>query len=204
VLFSIGQTLRASGSKVVYFAGYKKVADRYKIDEIKRAADVVVWCCDEAPGFVPDRPQDRTYVGNIVDAMLNYATGKLGKPEIPLETVDRVIAIGSDGMMSAVARARHGVLAPYLKPCHRAIGSINSPMQCMMKEICAQCLQLHRDPTTGEETVVFTCFNQDQSLDVVDWASLRSRLSQQGISEKLTAQWIDRCLRQIGARPALN
>ncbi|MGA2185870.1 MAG: FAD-dependent oxidoreductase [Bryobacteraceae bacterium] len=204
VLFSIGQTLRASGSRVVYFAGYKKVADRYKIEEIKRAADVVVWCCDEAPGFVPDRPQDRTFVGNIVDAMLNYATGTLGTPAIPLNTVDRVIAIGSDGMMSAVARARHDVLAPFLKPCHRAIGSINSPMQCMMKEICAQCLQLHKDPTTGEETVVFTCFNQDQSLDMVDWASLRSRLSQQGVSEKLTAQWIDRCLRQIGARPALN
>ena len=74
----------------------------------------------------------------------------------------------------------------------------------MMKEICAQCLQLHKDPATGEETVVFTCFNQDQSLDMVDWVTLRSRLSQQGVSEKLTAQWIDRCLRQIGARPALN
>ena len=203
VLFSIGQTLRAHGSKVVYFAGYKKVVDRYKIEEIKRAADVVVWCCDEAPGFVPDRPQDRTFVGNIVDCMVNYASGKLGTPEIPLETVDRVIAIGSDGMMGAVARARHGVLAPFLKPCHKGIASINSPMQCMMKEICAQCLQLHKDPKTGEETVVFTCFNQDQSLDMVDWATLRSRLSQQGVSEKLTAQWIDRCLREIGARPAL-
>jgi hypothetical protein len=91
-----------------------------------------------------------------------------------------------------------------LKEWHKGIGSINSPMQCMMKEICAQCLQLHKDPNTGEETVVFTCFNQDQNLDVVDWSTLRSRLSQQGISEKLTAQWIDRCLRQIGARPALN
>ena len=57
-------------------------------------------------------------------------------------------------MMGAVARARHTVLAPYLKPDHKAIGSINSPMQCMMKEICAQCLQLHKDPKTGEETVV--------------------------------------------------
>ena len=204
VLFSIGQSLRANGSKVVYFAGYKKVVDRYKIDEIKRAADVVVWCCDEAPGFEPDRPQDRTWVGNIVDAMVAYASGKLGRPEIAFDTIDRVIAIGSDGMMAAVARARHGVLAPYLKEWHKGIGSINSPMQCMMKEICAQCLQLHKDPKTGEETVVFTCFNQDQELDAVDWTTLRSRLSQQGVSEKLTAQWIDRCLRQIGARPALN
>ena len=25
--------------------------------EIERAADTIVWCCDEAPGFAPDRPQ---------------------------------------------------------------------------------------------------------------------------------------------------
>src|SRR5688572_29810854 len=66
VLFSIGQALRNAGSRVLYFAGYKKHVDRYKVDEIEAAADVVVWCCDEAPGFVPTRPQDRAYVGNIV------------------------------------------------------------------------------------------------------------------------------------------
>jgi NAD(P)H-flavin reductase len=46
VLFSIGQQLRASGSRVIYFAGYKKMIDRYKVEEIEKAADVVVWCCD--------------------------------------------------------------------------------------------------------------------------------------------------------------
>ena len=51
VLFSIGQAFRAAGSKVLYFAGYKKAIDRYKVDEIEAAADVVVWCCDEAAGF---------------------------------------------------------------------------------------------------------------------------------------------------------
>ena len=76
-------------------------------------------------------------------------------------------------------------------------------MQCMMKEICAQCLQLHKDPVTGEETVVFSCFNQDQSLDYVDWSNLRTRLSQNGVQEKLTKQWIDCCLRRIGAREEL-
>ena len=58
------------------------------------------------------------------------------------------------------------------------------------------------DPATGAETVVFSCFNQDQSLDRVDFASLRTRLSQNGVQEKLTKQWIDRCLHQIGWRPA--
>jgi len=200
VLFSIGQTLRANGSGVIYFAGYKKVADRYKVEEIEKAADMVVWCCDEAPGFTPTRTQDRGVVGNIVEAIAAYGSGDLGEPDLPLSSVDRIIAIGSDGMMRAVAQARHTVLAPYLKRDHHAIGSINSPMQCMMKEICAQCLQRHVDPVTGEETVVFSCFNQDQSLDRVDFSSLRSRLSQNGVQEKLTKMWIDRSLREIGAR----
>jgi NADPH-dependent glutamate synthase beta subunit-like oxidoreductase/NAD(P)H-flavin reductase len=203
VLFSIGQTLRASGSHVVYFAGYKKIIDRYKVDEIEAAADVVVWCCDEAPGFTPGRVQDRSFVGNIVQAMVAYASGELGEVTLPFKEVDRVIAIGSDGMMNAVAKARHGVLQPYLKREHHAIGSINSPMQCMMKEICAQCLQIHKDPETGLEQVVFSCANQDQSLDRVDFNNLRARLTQNGVQEKLTKLWIDRTLRQIGARGAV-
>ena len=203
VLFSIGQRIRRAGSRAIYFAGYKKIIDRYKIDEIEFAADLVIWCCDEAPGFKPRRPQDRAFVGNIVEAMLAYACGDLGLPAMPLSEVDRVIAIGSDGMMAAVARARHGVLQPYLKPGHAAIGSINSPMQCMLKEICAQCLQVHKDPKTGTQTTVFSCFNQDQPLDSVDWNNLRSRLGQNSVQEKLTKRWIDHCLRQIGVREEL-
>ncbi len=90
------------------------------------------------------------------------------------------------------------MLAPYLKPSHRALGSINSPMQCMMKEICAQCLQPHRDPATGKVTYVFSCFNQDQPLDSVDFPALDLRLKQNAVQEKLTAQWIDRALHGAG------
>ncbi len=200
VLFSIGQRLRQQGSRVIYFAGYKRLIDRYKVAEIERAADLIVWCSDEAPGFEPTRPQDRAIAANIVEAIAAYGTGRLGDIPIPLDQVDRIVAIGSDGMMRAVAEARHTVLQPLLRRGHAAIGSINSPMQCMMKEICAQCLQLHRDPETGAETTVFSCFNQDQPLDHVDFTNLRQRLSQNGVQEKLTKQWIDRALKQIGLR----
>ena len=202
VLFSIGSALRAAGSRVLYFAGYKQIADRYKVADIEAAADVVVWCCDEAPGFTPTRPQDRTYVGNIVRAMRAYASGELGEPSIPLSTAERMIVIGSDRMMAAVGAARHSVLAPYLEPHHFAIASINSPMQCMMKEICAQCLQPHVDPVTGERTYVFSCFNQDQPIDRVDFSGLAARLAKNSVQEKLTAQWIDRCLVHLQRRAA--
>ncbi len=195
VLFSIGRALRAAGSKVIYFAGYKHLADRYRVEDIEAAADTVVWCSDEAPGFGARRAEDRSFVGNIVQAMQAYATGKLGEQPVAFANTDRIIAIGSDRMMAAVALARHGVLKPFLKDTHVAIGSINSPMQCMMKEICAQCLQPHVDPKTGEKSYVFSCFNQDQSLDQVDFPALAQRLAQNGVQEKLTALWIERCLK---------
>jgi NADPH-dependent glutamate synthase beta subunit-like oxidoreductase/NAD(P)H-flavin reductase len=194
VLFSIGAAFRAAGSRVLYFAGYKKVIDRYKIADIENAADAVIWCCDEEPGFKPGRPQDRSFVGNIVQAMDAYAEGRLGAPSIRLDDADRLIAIGSDRMMAGVAKARHDVLKPHLKPHHFAIGSINSPMQCMMKEICAQCLQPHRDPETGETSYVFSCFNQDQSLDSVDFKGLHERLKQNSLAEKLSAGWLRHCM----------
>ena len=200
VLFSIGAATRAAGSKVIYFAGYKALRDRYKVEEIERAADVIVWCCDEAPGFTPTRPQDRTFVGNIVQAMAAYGSGALGEQGVPLAAAEHMIVIGSDRMMQAVGAARHGVLSPYLKAGHSAIGSINSPMQCMMKEVCAQCLQPQTDPVTGVRSVVFSCFNQDQALDRVDFPALNERLRQNQIAEKLTAQWIDRALHLLGAR----
>jgi NADPH-dependent glutamate synthase beta subunit-like oxidoreductase/NAD(P)H-flavin reductase len=201
VLFSIGAALRAANSRVLYFAGYKKMRDRYKVAEIEAAADEVVWCSDEAPGFTATRAGDKAFVGNIVEAMAAHASGALGENAVRMQDADRVIAIGSDGMMAAVARARHGVLAPYLKPAHVGIGSINSPMQCMMKEICAQCLQPHVDPKTGVTRYVFSCFNQDQLLDLVDFGGLRQRLGQNGVQEKLTARWIDRVLGDAGLRP---
>jgi len=203
VLFSIGQAFRAKGSKVLYFAGYKKIVDRYKVKEIEMAADMVVWCCDEAPGFTPGRTQDFAFVGNIVEAMAAYASGRLGNQPLRMQDADRLIAIGSDRMMAGVARARHEILKPYMKPHHFAIGSVNSPMQCMMKEICAQCLQQHRDPKTGDLSYVFSCFNQDQPLDCVDFDSLNQRLKQNSVQEKLSRHWLEHCLRDL-PRPQIR
>jgi NADPH-dependent glutamate synthase beta subunit-like oxidoreductase/NAD(P)H-flavin reductase len=196
VLFSIARAFKLLGGKVLYFAGYRRGEDLFKREDIERWSDVVVWCTDAGAPIEAHRAQDRAFRGNIVQAMTAYATGQLGgPPPTPLREVKRIIAIGSDGMMNAVREARHGVLAPLLDPRHLAIGSINSPMQCMMKEVCAQCLQKLRDPLTGEERVVFTCFNQDQDLDAVDFVNLRERLRANSMQEKLTNAWLDELLR---------
>jgi len=196
VLFSIARAMREHGNKVIYFAGYKKGEDLFKREDIEAATDQVVWSTDMGAAIAPGRPQDAHFRGNIVQAVLAYQRGELGERLVPLERVDRIIAIGSDRMMAAVKAARHAELAPYLRPDHVGIASINSPMQCMMKEVCAQCLQKHVDPKTGKETIIFSCFNQDQEMDRVDFPNLAARLRQNTVQEKLANMWLEHLLRQ--------
>jgi NADPH-dependent glutamate synthase beta subunit-like oxidoreductase/NAD(P)H-flavin reductase len=202
VLFSIGRALRAHGSRVLYFAAYRKAEDIYKVEEIDAASDQVVWSVDSGPLPPPRGVHDLVFQGNVVQAMEAYARGELGKTLVPLSDCHRIIAIGSDRMMAAIKDARHGKLAPYFRKDHVAIASINSPMQCMMKEICAQCLQRHIDPVTGKETIIFSCSNQDQPQDAVDWKNLADRLRQNTVQEKLTDLWVQRLLARAGTAPS--
>ncbi len=194
VLFSIGKALRAANNRVIYFAGYKFSQDRFKVEDVEAAADLIVWSVDKGEGveaIVPTRPQDKSFVGNILECMVAYATGELGDQPISLADVDHLVVIGSDRMMAAVKSARFDVLKPYLTKAHHAIGSINSPMQCMMKGICAQCLCKHIDEESGKEYFVYSCYNQDQDLDKVDFPHLNARLRQNTVQEKLSSLWLD-------------
>lgn len=194
VLFSIGKAMRANGCRVVYFAGYRNGEDMYHQQDVEDSADLVIWSTDAGAEIAPRRPQDRYFRGNILQAMIAYASGALGEPSVRLDEATHMVTIGSDRMMAAIKEARHRELAPFLRP-HVAIGSINSPMQCMMKEVCAQCLQRHVDPVTGEEKgFVFSCFNQDQHLDNVDFGFLNSRLKVNSPLEKLSSMWLDHLL----------
>lgn len=139
--------------------------------------------------YLPYRPQDFLYEGNVIEGLLNYAESS---PLFPLNQVDHIIAIGSDTMMAAVNCARKTILKPYLNSTHTAIGSINAPMQCMMKEICGQCIQLNRDRFTGKARVVFSCAAQDQNLDEVDFDILHNRLQQNSLLEKQKKIWIEK------------
>jgi NAD(P)H-flavin reductase len=179
VLFSIGQALLENGCKVLYFAGYKKSSDRYKEQEIESASDIAVWCCDDAL-LTKNRDSDFNFQGNIIQAIEWY--GVMDNQPIRLDEVDRIIVIGSDKMMAAVTYARYHHLKSLFKTSCITIGSINSPMQCMMKGICAQCLQKHVD-ADGKESYVYSCVNQDQELDKVDFQCLHLRLSQNKIME---------------------
>lgn len=197
VLFSIAKALKDSGNRVLYFAGFKRGEDLFKREEIEGATDQVIWSTDLGDEIAPGRPQDAHIRANIVEAMVAYGEGRFGESRVPLSEVTRIIAIGSDRMMAAVQAARFGALAPHLRRTHVGIASINSPMQCMMKEVCAQCLQRHVDPVTGREEFVFSCFNQDQDMDRVDFRNLNARLRQNTVQEKLSSLWLNDLLEAV-------
>jgi NAD(P)H-flavin reductase len=178
VLFSIGKAMRENGCQVTYFAGYRKPNDVFTPERIEAAADQVVWCCDVAIPDFKKRPNDRFFHGNIVEA--------LQANKDFLNGIDQLLVIGSDRMMAAVALARKQGLVAGLNDIPLAIASINSPMQCMMKAICGQCLQEQSNPETGEISYVFSCMTQDQNLDCVKFDSLAERLSQNRLTEQLS------------------
>lgn len=194
VLLSIADALKKNNNKVIYFAGYKNSADVYKMDVLESETDQVIWSYDSGEKIIPHRSQDLSFKGNVIEAMKAYNDNLLGNKLTDFREVDRIIAIGSDRMMNAVRESRHTILKNNFKK-HVAIGSINSPMQCMMKEICAQCLQRHVDPETGKESFVFSCFNQDQLLDEVDFDNLNQRLRTNSVLEKLSNMYFGKILK---------
>jgi predicted kinase len=51
------------------------------------------------------------------------------------------------------------------------------------------------DPKTGKETFIFSCFNQDQELDLVDFKNLGARLRQSSVQEKVSNAFLDLVLK---------
>ena len=49
-------------------------------------------------------------------------------------------------------------------------------------------------PVTGREEFIFSCFNQDQEMDKVDFPNLNARLRQNTVQEKLSNLWLDSLL----------
>jgi NADPH-dependent glutamate synthase beta subunit-like oxidoreductase/NAD(P)H-flavin reductase len=189
---STGKALRAKGNRVL-FAGCLATAEEiFCQDEIEAAADAILWITAGGAPVKPRRPQDRAVTAPVIDAMVRYASGRLGENPIKFEDVTRLLIVGGNRLVRLVRDARGKELAPYLVKKPVAVASINTPMQCCLKGVCSQCLQWQIDPNTGRRTkAVFGCSWQDQPLDIVDLDNLDERLSQNRVQEHLTNRWLD-------------
>ncbi|RMD69504.1 MAG: pyridine nucleotide-disulfide oxidoreductase, partial [Gammaproteobacteria bacterium] len=133
-----------------------------------------------------------------VEALLGYGEGRWHPEDpslgIPLGEVDRVLVMGSTGLLRAFQEALRGPLGRVLSRA-AALGTVGSPMQCMLKGVCAQCLQWQVDPDTGERTrAVFACAEQDQPLLWIDLDNLSARQAQNRLTDHITALWLEALL----------
>ena len=195
-LLSVGTAMRANGNRVLFAAGFANQAEIFCRDELEAAADAILWVTQTGDPVVPRRPQDRAAQGDLLTALAAYAADR---PPIKLQDVDRLLVIGGPKLVRRMRDARCGPLGRYLSKNPVAIGSANSVMQCMLKGVCAQCLQWQVDPATGLRTkAVFACSWQDEPIDIIDLDSLDERLAQNRLQEHLTNLWLDHLFVRAG------
>jgi NADPH-dependent glutamate synthase beta subunit-like oxidoreductase/NAD(P)H-flavin reductase len=193
-MLDIGPALRAAGNRVLYIAAFGAAGDVDHQDELEAGADQIVWATASAPTIAAQRAQDSSVVAtDMVELVRSYGDGELGGEGIGLGEVDRVLVMGGTGLLRGFQAAlAEGPLARHLRPDVHALGTAGSPMQCMLKGVCAQCLQWQKDPDTGKRTrAVFSCAEQDQPLAWIDLDNLQARQQQNRLPDRLTAMWLD-------------
>ncbi|ADE14517.1 conserved hypothetical protein [Nitrosococcus halophilus Nc 4] len=201
-MLDLGPALRAAGNRVLYVAAFGSAAELDRQDELEMAADQLIWSTAREPKITPRRPQDLSVVETDMVALLQrYGAGELGSPEgsgrLPLRSVNRFLVMGSTGLLHGFQGALKGPLKDVFRSDLKAIGMVGSPMQCMLKGVCAQCLQWQIDPETGKRTrAVFSCAEQDQPLSWIDIDNLVARQLQNRLPDRLTSQWLDYVLSQ--------
>lgn len=117
--------------------------------------------------------------------------------ELPLlcsATIDIYSKIVLQGSFSLI-RTFYGAYNQHFKKTNNSqypelIAYVGGPMQCMLKGICAQCLQWQIDPQTGIRTkAVFSCSWQDQPLHMVDMDHYEQRQDRCQAFAQLNEQW---------------
>jgi NADPH-dependent glutamate synthase beta subunit-like oxidoreductase/NAD(P)H-flavin reductase len=185
---AVGPALRAAGHRVLYIAGFRNNQEVYCQDELEAAADAILWVTEQGEPIKARRPQDTSATGELLTLLVQFATTL----PIPLNEVKRVHVIGTNKLVKIIQKARTNELKPFFRTETQFIASIYGPMQCMLKGVCAQCLQWQINPLTGQRTkAVYACSWQDQPLDIVDLDNLGERLAQNSTQEILSNLWLD-------------
>lgn len=160
---------------------------------MEAATDFIYWITKSGDPIISTRVQDQSATGDFISLLTAYAEASISiEGLLPLSTINRIHIIGTHRLVKLLQSARNTIFNDYLNPNAVFIASIYGPMQCMLKGVCAQCLQWQIDPTTGKRTkAVFACSWQDQPLDIVDLTNLDERLEQNQMQEILANLWLD-------------
>ncbi len=182
---------RAAGNRIFFIGRFRNPEQARRVQSLLEIlTDQALWIFDEGPQLFMQRKQDCCFTQGLAQ-FLDTCMETHGAHRHWLTQSDCIVLSDHPGAMQQFSTALQTRLKHQLKPDMLAVAAVNSPMQCMMKEICAQCLCRHVDSASGETSrFVFSCFNQHQPLFELDFANLQARQAQNSVQEKISNAWL--------------
>lgn len=164
-LLSVGPALKAAGHHI-HFMCNAKTSDQFAVERIQKIADSIVFCESEEA---------------VLESM----------QIIKLDAIQSIFVIGPATLLKKIQHARQTRFKNQLHDNVKFTASVYGSMQCMLKGVCAQCLQWQIDPTTGKRTkAVYACSWQHQPMEIIDIDHMQERLAQNRPQEILTNLWV--------------
>lgn len=189
-VLALAPTLRAAGNKVVCLLCVDNVSQLYALEQLLADCDQVM-IASQQPGDVAEAI---SCVAGDLAALLAYWLAADQLP-VALSTLTMVHIQGRVGLIKQVQQGFQQQYAKHFATPPEYKAAVHGPMQCMLKGVCAQCLQWQIDPRTGERTkAVFACSWQDEPLALVDVDHLQARHQQNSMQEVLSRLWVDAIL----------
>tara|TARA_X000000950_G_scaffold289414_1_gene413085 strand:+ start:2906 stop:6097 length:3192 start_codon:yes stop_codon:yes gene_type:complete len=106
---------------------------------------------------------------------------------IPNWAYTHVWVLGEPKRVQFVQRLRK---EGYFNSQTQFVAATYGPMQCMLKGVCAQCLQWQIDPETQLRTkAVYACSWQHQPMDIVAWDHAQRRRKSNPIMKQIVKMW---------------
>jgi NADPH-dependent glutamate synthase beta subunit-like oxidoreductase/NAD(P)H-flavin reductase len=168
---SVAPAIREKGHRVLFVGVFEDEKLIYCRDAIERSCDSVLWTNGD-------------FMGALVECQ-----------DFPVSEIDRVIVVGASQLVRQIRDSK--ALKALIAPQAEFLASVYGPMQCMLKGVCAQCLQWQIDPATGQrKKAVYACSWQHQPMEKIDIANIDERLGQNRSQEILSNLWLDYLLNE--------
>ncbi|MEE3003351.1 MAG: FAD-dependent oxidoreductase [Pseudomonadota bacterium] len=183
----LAERIRQFGYRVDLVLSLDSISQLYAYESLKEVANELIICCSEKSEEATRLPN--LYFGELSDVILKSSRHN----NIILGSVTKIIVKGQSDLINRVKSLRFDILPEQFKMQPKTTASVLGPMQCMLKGVCAQCLQWQIDPVSGERTkAVYSCSWQDQPLEIIALDHLESRNDCSGdVISKLNELYLD-------------
>ena len=168
-LCSILQVLKENKNYIIVVISVDSMSEFFKCF-VERYADVIIW---ESVQNISIR--DKDFLADSKNSWSMLLDFLKENPRVAAKLIDVRLMLEAKKVESIKSKL-HEVSDVSKIAIDYCSVAVYGPMQCMLKGVCAQCLQWQVDPLTGERTkAVYACSWQDQPLELVDLGHLVTR-----------------------------